>query len=71
MTLIQEKQFNRILTLAHHDFEKGLNKYAFYKLHNKETGEDLVQETYLKTWNYLVRGGKNCFDESLSLSYFK
>jgi RNA polymerase sigma-70 factor (ECF subfamily) len=47
-----------ILTTAHNDYEKGLNAYAFYKLNSHETGEDLVQITFLKTWKYLVRGGK-------------
>jgi RNA polymerase sigma factor (sigma-70 family) len=45
------------LTIAHHDYNKGLNAYAFFKLHNSATGEDLVQETFTKTWAYLVRGG--------------
>lgn len=58
MTPIQEKIFNRTITLAHHDFEKKLNVFAFYKLNNKEISEDLVQETFLKTWSYLVKGGK-------------
>ncbi len=43
---------------AHHDFEKGLNVHASFKVCDRETGEDLVQETYLKTWNYLKKGGK-------------
>ena len=43
---------------AHHDFEKGLNVHASFNVCDRETGEDLVQETFLKTWNYLKRGGK-------------
>lgn len=43
---------------AHHDFAKGLNAHASFKVRDPETGEDLVQETFLKTWNYLKRGGK-------------
>ena len=30
----------------------------FFKTHNHATGEDLVQDTFMKTWNYLVKGGK-------------
>jgi RNA polymerase sigma-70 factor (ECF subfamily) len=45
-------------TIAHHDFEKGLNAHAFFKVHSHATGEDLVQETFIKTWSYLLRGGK-------------
>lgn len=58
MTKIQEKQFNAIITLADHDFKKVLNLYAFYKLQNHEVGEELVQDTFTKTWNYLVKGGE-------------
>src|SRR6185436_11146437 len=32
--------------------------HAFFKLNNHVTGEDLVQETFIKTWGYLVKGGK-------------
>lgn len=47
-----------ILSLAHHDFEKSLLLHAFYKIHNKETSADLVQETFMKTWKYLLKGGE-------------
>ncbi len=54
MTMTQKT----ILTLAHHDYERGLNSYAFFKTGNHAIGEDLVQDTFVKTWVYLVRGGK-------------
>ena len=47
-----------ILSTAHNDFSKGLNRHAFFRLNDHEMGEDLVQETFIKTWKYLVRGGK-------------
>lgn len=47
-----------ILTAAHHDFEKGLNARAYFKVSDHMLGEDLVQATFLKTWKYLVKGGK-------------
>ena len=53
-----EKRRSLILSDAHSQFEKGLNKHAFFKLHNHATGEDLVQDTFMKTWVYLVKGGK-------------
>ena len=46
------------MTLAHHDYEKGLNLHSFFKVSNHEIGEDLVQDTFMKTWIYLVKGGK-------------
>ena len=44
--------------MAHRDFEKGLNVHAYYKTHDHATSEDLVQDTFVKTWRYLVKGGK-------------
>ena len=58
MTPKQEGQRKAVLTSAHHDFEKGLNLHAFFKVHNRAIGEDLVQDTFMKTWAYLVKGGK-------------
>jgi RNA polymerase sigma-70 factor (ECF subfamily) len=58
MNLKQKLKRQAILTLAHHDFEKGLNSRAFFKMHDHTIGEELVQETFMKTWVYLVKGGK-------------
>jgi len=46
------------LTVVHHDYEKGLNLYSFFKTHDRALSNDLVQDTFLKTWSYLVKGGK-------------
>jgi RNA polymerase sigma-70 factor, ECF subfamily len=46
------------LTAAHYTYTKGLNAHALFKLSNNTMGEDLVQETFKKTWVYLVKGGK-------------
>ncbi len=58
MTKKQETEQKALLTLAHYDYQKGLNAYAFFKIHNHTTSEDLVQSTFLKTWAYLVKGGE-------------
>lgn len=34
------------------------NVHAFFKLNDHALGEDLVQDAFIKTWKYLVRGGK-------------
>ncbi len=52
------KQQEILMTIAHQDYEKGLNAYAFFKVHNRATGEDLVQDAFTKTWIYLLKGGK-------------
>ena len=46
------------MTDAYNDFEKGLNKHSYFKVNNRELGENLVQDTFLKTLRYLTIGGK-------------
>ena len=58
MTPKQEIKRRGILTTAHNDYEKGLNSHAFFKVHDHVLSEDLVQDTFLKTWSYLVKGGQ-------------
>lgn len=58
MTTKQRMQQREILTVVHHDYEKKLNLYAFFKIHDRTISEDLVQDTFKKTWGYLIRGGK-------------
>ena len=58
---MEKEEKNKIeseLTVAHHDFNKGLNARAFFKTGSRMIGEDLVQETFMKTWTYLIKGGK-------------
>jgi len=58
MTSTPEAQRRIMLDTAHNDYAKGLNVYAFFKTHDRAIGEDLVQETFMKTWSYLIKGGK-------------
>ena len=58
MTPLQTKQRKALLTVAHSDFQKGLIAHALFKIGNASTGEDLVQDTFMKTWSYLAKGGK-------------
>ncbi len=58
MTSKEETKIQLILTTAHNDFGKALNAHAFFKIHDHKMGEDLVQDAFMKTWVYLVKGGK-------------
>ncbi len=58
MTENTRNAIGRSMTTAHGNYNKSLNSYAFYKVHNHAMGEDLVQDTFLKTWKYLAKGGK-------------
>ncbi len=53
----QTKQQEQFLTKAHHDYEKGMNTYTFFKVHNHAMSRDLVQDTFIKTWAYITKGG--------------
>jgi RNA polymerase sigma-70 factor (ECF subfamily) len=52
------KHKKQILDSAYNDYNKALNSYAFFKVHNRELSKDLVQDTFIKTWSYLVKTGK-------------
>ena len=55
MTIISNDQ---ILIDAHHQFARGLSRLAILKVHNIALSEDLVQETFMKTWRYLENTGR-------------
>lgn len=47
-----------ILSKAHHDYARGLVSHANFKLNNASMSDDLVQDTFMKTWKYLAKEGK-------------
>ncbi len=53
----QQKRQRGLLTAGYNDFEKGLSRYAFMRTHNKALSQDLIQNTFHKTWKYMVKGG--------------
>ena len=58
MTHKQLVEKQEILSMAHQQYERDLNLRALFKVSNQKTGKDLVQETFVKTWKYLIRGGR-------------
>lgn len=54
----EPEQSREELTDAHHQYEKGLRAHAFFKLTDQSKSYDLVQDTFMKTWGYLIKGGK-------------
>ena len=49
MTPQQQIRRQALLTVAHREYGKGLTAHAFFKVQDRATGEDLVQDTFLKT----------------------
>lgn len=58
MTTTETLERTDRLTLAHRTYEKGLSAHAFFKVNDHAVSEDLVQDTFMKTWKYLAQGGK-------------
>jgi len=55
---IDRAKQERVLTTAHREYGRNLHSYAFFKTHNHAASQDLVQDTFIKTWAYLVKGGE-------------
>lgn len=58
MTLHERAGYELTLSGAHRDYGSDMNRYSYYKVHDHALSEDLVQDTFLKTWKYLTKGGK-------------
>ncbi len=58
MTFRQELQQRAMFTSGFQAYQKGLNLHAFFKVHDRALGEGLVQDTFMKTWLYLAKGGR-------------
>lgn len=58
MTAKQQLNLNITLTNAYNEYGKLLTNFALHKLNNREIGKDLVQQTFMKAWLYLTKGGE-------------
>jgi len=47
-----------ILTSAHRAYMRPLMLYSFSKLQNKALAEDTVQDAFIRTWGFMVKGGE-------------
>lgn len=52
------REHNTNFSNAHKDYRVGLIKYASFRINDRVLCEDLVQRTFLKTWQYIVKGGE-------------
>jgi RNA polymerase sigma factor (sigma-70 family) len=54
----QEMKMQEVLCEAYNTYDKPLTRYATLKIGNPSLAEDLVQETFLKAWKYISKGGQ-------------
>ena len=57
LQLYMDQATEEIFIQAYGDHEQALLRRSFFKVNNKALADDLVQNTFLKTWEYLVKGG--------------
>ncbi len=58
LTKKQEANSQMAISAAYDEYRKDLNSYAFFKTNSREMSDDLVQDTFIKTWKYLAKNGK-------------
>lgn len=46
-----------VFVKAYRDHERALLRRSFFKISDQALADDLVQNTFLKTWEYLVKNG--------------
>lgn len=55
LTAKEKTKLHHVLTEAHNEFGRDLTRRAYYKLSDKAKSEDIVQDTFMKTWLYLMK----------------
>lgn len=58
LTAAEKLNLQLVMTAAHNDYEKGLKRHAQFRVSDSGICDDLVQDTFMKTWVYLVKAGK-------------
>ena len=51
---INKKKFSE----SYDEYIEPIYRYCLYRSYSKETAEDLAQETFIRAWKYLQRGGE-------------
>ena len=41
---------------AHEKYQDAIYRHCFFRVYNKAKAEELVQETYMRAWQYLAQG---------------
>jgi len=51
----QDKREKEFLD-AYEKYADAIYRHCYFRVYNKELAEDLTQETFIKTWKYIVEG---------------
>ena len=48
----KEQEFSAL----YHQHADAIYRHCYFRVHNKDLAEDLTQETFIKTWKYIIEG---------------
>jgi RNA polymerase sigma-70 factor, ECF subfamily len=48
---------NQAFLRAYEEFADALFRHSFFRVSNREVALDMVQDTFMKTWNHMNKGG--------------
>jgi RNA polymerase sigma-70 factor, ECF subfamily len=51
-------QNEKIFSGIYHNYAARVYRHIYFKVGNRQVAEDLMQETFLKTWKYVIGGGR-------------
>jgi len=43
---------------AYDEFSNAIFRYCYYRISDRELAQDLMQDTFAKTWNYICKNGE-------------
>lgn len=58
MKQTSEEKIEQQFLGAYDHHADAIYRHCFFRVYNEEKAQDLVQETYTKTWNYLTKGNE-------------
>lgn len=50
------EQHKQLLTSAYNEYSDAIFRYCLYKISDREKALDFVQETFVRTWQYVQKG---------------
>ena len=53
--MFKDKREKEFLS-AYEKYANDIYRHCYFRVYNKELAEDLTQETFIKTWKYIVAG---------------
>src|SRR3989344_3440161 len=53
---LSNEQKEEAFTQGYQTHADAIYRHCYFRVHNKELAQDLTQETFIKTWKYIIEG---------------